>query len=239
MALDILITIILTATVQSLFGTGVLMLGTPILLILGYDFQNTLLILLPTSILINLFQLNGNLQEIDKRFFIKLLFLSIPPISFFLYFNNLFSINLNLFMGIFLIMISLKTKISLIEKMIEKFIKNENFFLVIMGIIHGITNLGGALLSIIVFSKKLSKKNKRSTIAICYLTFAIFQLSTLTIMLGNYDYFNSINFIYWIIGLVIFFLVEKFLYVQFNDKNYIYYSNFFILVLGLALILKR
>ena len=40
MALEIVITIILTATVQSLFGTGVLMLGTPILLILGYDFQN-------------------------------------------------------------------------------------------------------------------------------------------------------------------------------------------------------
>ncbi|MDA8753478.1 TSUP family transporter [Candidatus Marinimicrobia bacterium] len=238
METDILLTIIFTSAVQSLFGTGVLMLGTPILLILGYDFQNALLILLPTSILINFFQLNGNLEKIDKRFYIKLLFLSIPPISFFLYFNNSFSINLNLFTGIFLIIISLKTKISLIERMIEKFIQNENLFLVIMGIIHGITNLGGALLSIIIFSKRLSKNSKRSTIAICYLTFAVFQLSTLTVLLGNYNYFNCTNLIYWIIGLIIFFFVENFLFIKVDDKSYTFYSNFFIFILGLTLILK-
>ena len=42
MAFDILITIFFTAVVQSIFGTGVLLFGTPILLILGYNFQYAL-----------------------------------------------------------------------------------------------------------------------------------------------------------------------------------------------------
>ena len=182
MAFDILITIIFTSTVQSLFGTGVLMLGTPILLILGYTFQNALLVLLPSSILINILQLNGSLGEYDKRFYKRLFLLSIPPITFFLYFKNYFSINLNLYIGIFLIFISLKEKVFFINNLMKFIIKNESLYLIIMGVLHGVTNLGGALLSGIVFSKKLSKKSKRATIAICYLTFAVFQLSTLTVI---------------------------------------------------------
>ena len=65
MAFDILITIFFTAIVQSIFGTGVLLFGTPILLILGYNFQNALIILLPTSILMNFFQLKSNFNKID------------------------------------------------------------------------------------------------------------------------------------------------------------------------------
>ncbi len=55
MAIDILLTIFITAIVQSIFGTGVLLFGTPILLIFGYNFQIALIILLPTSVLINFF----------------------------------------------------------------------------------------------------------------------------------------------------------------------------------------
>ena len=46
---DILATVLLTATIQSLFGVGVLLFGTPILLLLGYGSLNTLSILLPIS----------------------------------------------------------------------------------------------------------------------------------------------------------------------------------------------
>ena len=63
----------------------------------------------------------------------------------------------------------------------------------IMGIIHGITNLGGALLSAIVFSKDLSKDSKRTTIAICYLTFAVFQIITLLIAFNDNSFFNIFN----------------------------------------------
>jgi hypothetical protein len=55
---DILAAILLRATIQSLFGMGVLLFGTPILLVLGYDFITALTILPPISLTINLLQVS-------------------------------------------------------------------------------------------------------------------------------------------------------------------------------------
>ena len=235
----ILITILITAIVQSIFGTGVLLFGTPLLLILGYNFQYALIILLPTSILISFFQLKNNLNKIDIKFYKKLFLFSIPPIILFFYLTILNSIRINLFVGIFLVVIAIKENILLINKLIKFLIKYESLYLMIMGMIHGITNLGGALLSAIVFSKNLSKDSKRTTIAICYLTFALFQIITLIIAFNDNSFLNIFNFVYWILGPVIFFIVEKYLYFRIDGGKYIKYSNFFLFVLGLMLIIKN
>ena len=235
----ILITILITAIVQSIFGTGVLLFGTPLLLILGYNFQYALIILLPTSILISFFQLKNNLNKIDIQFYKKLFLFSIPPIILFLYLTNLNSIRINLFIGIFLVVIAIKENILSINKLIKFLIKYESLYLMIMGMIHGITNLGGALLSAIVFSKNLSKDSKRTTIAICYLTFAVFQIITLIVVFNDNSFLNIFNFVYWILGPVTFFTVEKYLYFRIDGRKYIKYSNFFLFVLGLMLIIKN
>jgi len=235
----ILITILITAIVQSIFGTGVLLFGTPLLLILGYNFQYALIILLPTSILISFFQLKNNLDKIDFQFYKKLFLFSIPPIILFFYLTNLNSIRINIFVGIFLVVVAIKENILSINRMIKFLIKYESLYLMIMGMIHGITNLGGALLSAIVFSKNLSKDSKRTTIAICYLTFALFQIITLIIAFNDNSFLNIFNFVYWILGPVIFFTVEKYLYFRIDGRKYIKYSNFFLFVLGLMLIIKN
>ena len=233
----ILITILITAIVQSIFGTGVLLFGTPLLLILGYNFQYALIILLPTSILISFFQLKNNLNKIDIQFYKRLLLFSIPLIILFLYLTNLNSIKINLFVGIFLVVVAIKENILSINRMIKFLIKYESLYLMIMGMIHGITNLGGALLSAIVFSKNLSKDSKRTTIAICYLTFAVFQIITLIVVFNDNSFLNIFNFVYWILGPVIFFIVEKYLYFRIDGEKYIKYSNFFLFILGLMLII--
>ena len=235
----ILITILITAIVQSIFGTGVLLFGTPLLLILGYNFQYALIILLPTSILISIFQLKNNLNKIDIQFYKKLFLFSIPPIILFFYLTNLNSIRINIFVGIFLVVVAIKENILSINRLIKFLIKYESLYLMIMGMIHGITNLGGALLSAIVFSKNLSKDSKRTTIAICYLTFAVFQIITLIVVFNDNSFFNIFNFVYWILGPVIFFIVEKYLYFRIDGRKYIKYSNFFLFVLGLMLIIKN
>jgi len=238
MDLYILITILITAIVQSIFGTGVLLFGTPLLLILGYNFQYALIILLPTSILISFFQLKNNLNKIDFQFYKRLLLFSIPLIILFLYLTNLNSIKINLFVGIFLIVVAIKENILSINRFIKFLIKYESLYLMIMGMIHGITNLGGALLSAIVFSKNLSKDSKRATIAICYLTFAVFQIITLIVAFNDNSFLNIFNLVYWILGPVIFFIVEKYLYFRIDGGKYIKYSNFFLFILGLMLILN-
>ena len=235
----ILITILITAIVQSIFGTGVLLFGTPLLLILGYNFQYALIILLPTSILISFFQLKNNLDKIDFQFYKKLFLFSIPPIILFFYLTNLNSIRINIFVGIFLVVVAIKENILSINRMIKLLIKYESLYLMIMGMIHGITNLGGALLSAIVFSKNLSKDSKRTTIAICYLTFALFQIITLIIAFNDNSFLNIFNFVYWILGPVIFFIVEKYLYFRIDGGKYIKYSNFFLFILGFMLIITN
>ena len=42
---------------QSLFGVGLLLFGTPIFLLLGNNFESTLILILPVSITISLLQL--------------------------------------------------------------------------------------------------------------------------------------------------------------------------------------
>tara|TARA_Y100000590_G_scaffold356745_1_gene411130 strand:+ start:1382 stop:2074 length:693 start_codon:yes stop_codon:yes gene_type:complete len=228
----------ITSTVQSIFGTGVLLFGTPLLLLIGYNFQQALIILLPTSILISFFQVINNINNIDYKFYKKLFIITVPLICLFLFLTNINPININFFVGGLLVIISLKENIKSIQSFIKYIIKYEPLYLIITGIIHGITNLGGALLSAIVLSKNLSKESKRTTIAICYLTFAFFQILTITLTFNNNDVFNKLNVIYWILGLSVFLFVEKYLYFRINEKKYIKYSNVFLFAIGTVLILN-
>ena len=66
---DILAPIFLTATIQSLFGVGVLLFGTPILLDLVYGFITALTILLPISLAINLLQASKDYRHIHVPFY--------------------------------------------------------------------------------------------------------------------------------------------------------------------------
>ena len=95
--------------------------------------------------------------------------------------------------GIHLVFISLNERIYIIKRLIKIFIKYETLYLMIMGILHGITNLGGSLLSAIIFNKNLSKDSKRATIAVCYLTFAAFQIITIAITFNNNALFNELK----------------------------------------------
>ena len=70
------ITILLLAIIHSIFGIGLLAIGTPLLLILDYDFLVLLKILLPCSILISIFQIikAKNILHEDKN----LIYRSLP-----------------------------------------------------------------------------------------------------------------------------------------------------------------
>ena len=239
MFIDILLTIIFTSVIQSMFGTGVLLFGTPLLLLYGYDFQFALTVLLPISVMINFFQLMNKYNDIDIQFYKKLVLWCVPLIVLFLYFISLNPIKINIIVGTFIIIIALKEVSSFISSGINIIIKHEVGYLILTGVVHGTTNLGGALLSAIVFSKNLSKEKTRATIAICYLTFAVFQIITLSFSINNYEIFNIINSIYWLSGLVVFFIVEKLLYLEADNKRYKKYFTIFLLLIGSLLILNN
>jgi len=238
MSLAVLLTVIITATIQSLFGVGVLLFGTPLLLLFGFDFITTLTILLPVSLIINSFQLVVSYKDIDFVFYKKMLIYTVPFVVLFLFFVTSTELNINPFIGCFLVLIALQKQFPKLNKQLYKFMKFESIYLALMGIIHGLTNLGGSLLTAVIHNKKLPKENTRATVAVCYLTFALFQILTLYFMNDNFN----INFfdyaIFWLLGAGIFIIVEKQLYKKIDDQKYSISFRIFLLGSGLLLLAK-
>jgi uncharacterized protein len=68
---------------QSIFGVGLLLFGTPSFLLLGYDFVNTINILMPVSVLISLIQFFRTKIQ-DKNFIIQYNIYCLPFLILFL-----------------------------------------------------------------------------------------------------------------------------------------------------------
>ena len=56
--IEIILIVLFASVVQSVFGVGVLLIGTPLLLSFGYPFFEVLSFLLPTSLIISIIQVS-------------------------------------------------------------------------------------------------------------------------------------------------------------------------------------
>jgi uncharacterized membrane protein YfcA len=231
----IIITVLITAFIQSIFGVGVLLFGTPTLLILNFSFIDCLLILLPISAIINFLQVFKNICHIDYGIYKKLLIYTVPSIIISLFFISHINLEINFIIGIFLILIAIKENSSVIKSLFEKFLEFHKVFYLFMGIIHGLTNLGGALLTARIFFTKLNKNQKRATIAISYMTFALFQMITILIIDFNY---NFIYLIYVLVGLLTYLMVNKIFFHKISNEKYNKFFSLFLIVSGFSLIFK-
>ncbi|WP_437901555.1 TSUP family transporter [Sorangium sp. So ce124] len=220
MARDILIAVVITAAIQSVFGVGVLLFGTPILLLLGYSFTTTLTVLLPISISINLLQIVQHWPQIDWPLFRRILLYTIPFIVACLALVTSVEINVGFIIGPFLVLVALKDFSRRIGAAIESLIRYERTYLVTMGVVHGLTNLGGSLLTALVHAKKYDKDATRVTTAIGYCAFAVFQIATLvaTATHARIDY--GAHAIYVATGIAVFLLVDRLVYVRIDNARY-------------------
>ena len=117
--MKIIVLLIITSAIQSLFGVGVLLFGTPVLLLFGYSFIESLLILLPVSVSINILQISKDYKHIDYNFFKNIMFLTTPLIILFLYFVAKINLNVSFIIGFFLILISIKDYSETIKKIFK------------------------------------------------------------------------------------------------------------------------
>lgn len=238
MSLDILIIVVITSFIQSIFGVGVLLFGTPLLLLLGYNFIDAIIVLLPISITINLFQIAKDYKSLDLDFYKKILVYTIPFVIIFLFLVTKMQINIGLIVGVFLLTVALKDYSLTLNTFIKFATRHEKAYFSIMGIIHGLTNLGGSLLTAIVHSKEYDKRITRVTVAISYATFAAFQILTLLIS-GLIVEINLIGVgIYMVIGVTIFLLTEKLVYKEINNEIYSKLFAVFLFVSGVLLCVK-
>ena len=185
---------------QTIVGVGVLVLGTPILLILNYNMIEVMNILLPISIttsFLNYLYLKSNKKKLKinldnniKKNFILIFF---PGI-----FIGLFLVNKFLTYFDFEVMVSIVIFSSIyikwnFSKEVNSLpLKFKKLILIAISIIHGLTNSGGTLLTIFFASLNKNKKNQtRYSITFYYLILAAVQYGVFIFLFNN-----EISFIY-------------------------------------------
>lgn len=230
----------LITSLQSAIGVGILVLGTPFLLLLEYNIVDIFFTLLPLSIITSLANLIiikfynkrtkiSSIKEI-KQFFI----ICIPSIIIGLLILKLFQNYLNI-----KFLVSLVIILSILIVTFNKKIKFKiNFFrksiLSVIGIIHGLTNSGGTLMSLVISSNN-NRNFARLNITFFYLILAVFQyLITIIMFYENFKIPFDIDMIFTIfIGI----FIGNFFYHHINEKKYKIFVNFLAAISAIFLII--
>ncbi|MEF3073431.1 TSUP family transporter [Methylobacter sp. Wu1] len=239
MSVEIMLTVAVTSIIQSVFGAGVLLFGTPLLLLFGYEFVDVLIVLLPISVAINLLQILKHHTHIDFAFYRNILMLTLPLIAVFLFLVTHVRINISLLIGLFLLFIAFKEFSATVARLIDRMMAFEKTYFLLMGIVHGVSNLGGSLLTALVHHKHYEKDVARVTVAASYGTFAVVQLLTLGFFSRQQiDVSLADTGIYMVVGALVFMLSDEMLYSQIDREKYQRIFAVFLALSGAVLVLK-
>ena len=232
---EILVMVILIA-IQSVFGVGLLLFGTPSFLLFGYDFANTINILMPISITISSLQFFKSKVK-DDKFLLEYNLFCLPFLTIFLVlalkFKYLFDFKL---LVAFLLIISSililnKRRFSSFKM---AFFKLKKIALIGIGCVHGLTNMGGSFLAI--YSTLVSKNVKevaRYYICYGYLIMGIVQYFLVLSLSFKYLTFDKLYYV--LLAVVIYFPTQK-VFKKINDNKFSKYINMIALIYGLLII---
>lgn len=218
----IFLLIIVLSTFQTIAGVGILVLGTPILILQGFDIVEVMIFLLPLSIFnstINFFYLYRFKEgiKIDIKMGKYFFFICLPSVFVGLFFLEKFMdyINFNLlicFVIWFVLILSYLNN----EKSFSENLKKIIIF--VTGLLHGVTNSGGSLLSLLIInSYNKDVDYKRFQIIFFYLFLATFQLFSI-IFIFKREYLQDFNF-YYIFSTFIGIIIGNYLANRINDNQ--------------------
>jgi len=227
--------IIIFSVVQGLFGVGLLVFGTPTFLLLGYSFESTLAYLLPSSIVISFVQTFQGWNKVQsKKTFI---FYSIPflLIGIAVVLTKQVEFDFKILIGTILILsasVRYSKRIGLILGVIIK--KHVKLFLMVTGLVHGLSNMGGALLTVFATTIYSNKLSVRSNIAFGYSIFGLSQLIMLSLF--NPKSFTAASFIFPFVSLLAYLAVGQNIYRNTSERGYQLLITIFMLIYGVALL---
>ena len=234
--LEILVIIILIV-IQSVFGIGLLLFGTPTFLILGYDFANTINILMPVSIAISGLQFFKS-KVSDKNFLKEYNLFCLPFLIIFLFIALKFKyfFDFKLLVALLLILSSIlilnKNKFSSFK---ETFFKFKNMVLIGIGSVHGLTNMGGSFLAI--YSTLIAKNKKelaRYYICYGYLIMGILQyIIVLSLSFRNLDFSK----IYYLLLAILIYFPSQNIFKKIQDKKFSKFINLIALFYGIIILI--
>ena len=221
--------------VQSIFGVGVLVFGTPTCLLLGYPFEETLSYLLPASISISCMQVLHGKNEIKLNKEFSLFTIPFIIIGLTLVLMKCFHLDIKILVGLMLILTGTIRLFSKIQKIMERFLRKQMIlFLTGMGLIHGLSNMGGGLLTILSSSLFQDKREIRANIAYGYLIFATTQITVLAILNPSLFRLNIIVFPF--ISLLTYVCLGNSIFLKSREKMYHHLITVFIFTYGLVLL---
>lgn len=227
-----------TAVIHSLFGVGILLFGTPLLLLVGYPFPQALGILLPASLSINLVQVWRDRASVDRGFLRRVLVFSLPAIAAALLITERLQVTLELVVGLMLVCVALLQVSSRVERAVTWLTSFDRMCFVVMGAVHGLTNLGGSLLTVLVHSRGYSKSRARATAAASYGAFALVQLVTLMASTVGAFPAPSRTAIHIGLALMVWLIVDTFVFSRMSAVRYRAAFAAFALVSGLLLVFR-
>jgi len=229
--------IIFLIIIQSVFGVGLLLFGTPSFLILGYDFANTINILMPVSITISILQFRKSKVK-DQKFINEYNFYCLPFLVFFLIIALKFKyiLDFKLLVGLLLVFSSIlilnKRRFSSFKK---TFFKLKKLALIAIGCVHGLTNMGGSFLAIYSTLVSLNRKEV-ARFYICYSYLIMGILQYVTVLSLSFKSLEFTKLFYILLALIVYFPSQT-LFENIKDKKFSKYINIIALMYGLIILL--
>ena len=178
--------VLICSLVQSVFGVGLLLIGTPLLLLLDVPFGTALWLLLPASLTISLLQLVLS-PRIDRDSVRKVSAYALPSliVGVLVSLNGIRAPQLDVLVALVLLGSALMRIVGRFASNLRIFsTRHDSAMLALIGFVHGFSNLGGGLLAAYATARHVDKHAARETIAVAYALFATTQLVVLTLM-GN------------------------------------------------------
>ena len=233
-----LVTIIAVfSVVQSVFGVGLLLFGTPTLLLLEYSYSETLWLLLPCSVTISLIQVVNDYKLIEAKK--RAVYLVIPTLvlSLALVVTYENGINITRIVGVLLLLIGVIRFSSKLQALLSSTVKKHiQIYYIIIGVVHGVSNMGGGPLSVLMSTIYSKKEIIRANVAFIYLILAIFQLVVLSIISNT----SLRSEVMWLIpiSLVAYIFTSRLISPKINNENYTFILNVMVLVYGVLATIK-
>jgi hypothetical protein len=237
--LPMAITVFFFSTVQSLFGVGLLVFGTPTLLLLGYSFVDTIAALLPASLVISLMQAwHGKeyLGELKKS--IPLYAVPFIVLGLALVLSKVLVIDVKLLVGVLLVCTAIIRFNAKVQQALAALLKKHTkLYLVLTGFVHGLSNMGGGFLTMLATSIYQDKESTRANIAYGYFVFALSQI--LVLLALHREAFGLHCLVLATVALLTYRTVGNVIYMKSSQRVYQFLITIFIFAYGVVLIGQR
>ncbi|MFI5389875.1 MAG: TSUP family transporter [Bacteriovoracales bacterium] len=227
--------VFLYATIQSVFGVGLLLFGTPTLLFMGYSFEQALALLLPCSMTVNALQLATHWKDASLKRDFVLFCLPLVALGMWVAISNALGLDLKLIVGLLLVLTASLRVFARLQTGLKAFFKRfARPSLVLIGAIHGLSNMGGGLLTIFAASTYQEKHKLRVNVAFGYLLMATCQLAVLS---WKYPELFSVNQLVLMLAAALTYLaIGNRVFAMASNTIYQHALTGFILIFGLFLL---